>query len=99
METVLLAILIIATIVALTLTIGRRSARRAERHIGAWAWITYVGLGAGMMFGAMSMEHALLSTFMWTKLTAFIFTGLYLVRGRMQRGERLLPMRRALAAE
>jgi len=98
METLIFGALIVAAVATLTLTIGRHSARRAERHIGAWAWMTYVFLGAGMMFGAMSIEHALLSTFMWTKLSAFIFTGLCLARGRLQRGERLLPGRRTLAA-
>lgn len=98
METLIFATLIVAAVTTLSLTIGRHSARRAERHIGAWAWITYVFLGAGMVFGAMSIEQALLSTFMWTKISAFIFTGLYLARGRIQRGERLLPGRRGLAA-
>ncbi len=98
MDTLVFGALIVAAVATLALTIGRHSARRAERHVGAWAWITYVALGAGMMFGAMSIEHALLSTFMWTKLSAFIFTGLYLACGRVQRGERLLPGRRSLTA-
>jgi len=95
--TVLLSASIVVALLAFGVTLGRHGARRAERHIGAWAWIVYVGLGTGMMFGAMTVEQVLLSTFMWTKLTVFIATGLWLVSGRIRRREPVLPGLRALA--
>lgn len=91
MVTMLAAIAIAVAVVTLAATVGRHGALRAERHIGAWAWMVYVFLGFGMMFGAMSIDHTLLSTFMWTKLSAFILTGLWLVQGRARRREPLLP--------
>jgi len=89
--TLILALAIVCCLLVFGVTFGRHGARRAEQHVGAWAWITYVGLGAGMMFGAMSVQQVLLSTFMWTKLTIFIATGLWLVSGRIRRRERVLP--------
>lgn len=97
MNLILCAVIVVAVGV-LGLTIGRRGARRAERHVGAWAWIAYVALGLGMIFGATSVQHVLLSAFMWTKLTVFLATGLWLVGGRIRRGESVLPGRRAFAA-
>lgn len=91
METYLLAALIVVAVVTLALTAGRTGALRAERHVGAWAWIAYLFLGFGMMFGAASVSHPVLSTFMWTKLTVFILTGAWLAQGRLRRREPLLP--------
>ena len=85
------AVAIVLTIVVLTLTAGRHGARRAEQHVGAWAWIVYLALGLGMMFGAMSISEPLLSVFMWTKLSAFILTGGWLANGRLHRREPLFP--------
>ncbi|MGH2631872.1 MAG: hypothetical protein ACRDG3_00555 [Tepidiformaceae bacterium] len=90
---------IVIAIVVLTLTAGRHGALRAERHVGAWAWIVYLTLGLGMMFGAMSISQPLLSVFMWTKLTAFILTGVWLAGGRVRRREPLLPGSRAAVAD
>lgn len=95
--TFVLSASIVVALVAFGVTLGARGARRAERHAGAWAWIAYVVLGAGMVFGAMSVQQVLLSTFMWTKLTVLIATGLWLVSGRIRRGERLLPGLRTVA--
>lgn len=89
--TLLLIVAVTATVAALALTGGRMAALRAERHVGAWAWIVYLTLGFGMMFGAMSVTHPVLSAFMWTKLTAFILTGAWLASGRLRRRERLFP--------
>jgi hypothetical protein len=89
--TLLLTISVAATVAVLALTGGRMAAQRAERHVGAWAWIVYLTLGFGMMFGAMSVSHPVLSAFMWTKLTAFILTGVWLANGRLRRRERLFP--------
>lgn len=95
----LAAAAIVLAVVTLTLTAGRHGALRAERHVGAWAWIVYLTLGLGMMFGAMSISQPLLSVFMWTKLTAFILTGIWLARGRLQRREPLFPGMRTAAAD
>jgi len=93
------AVAIVLTIVVLTLTAGRHGARRAEQHVGAWAWIVYLALGLGMMFGAMSISEPLLSVFMWTKLSAFILTGVWLANGRLRRREPLFPGGRAAIAD
>jgi hypothetical protein len=63
--------------------------RQAEEY--AWAWMIYLLLGVGMIFGATSVEQPLLSAFMWTKLTAFIVTGGWLFSGRLRRREALFP--------
>ena len=97
--TLLFALLIASAVAALAITVGPAAARRAERATGAWAWIIYVTLGFGMMFGAMSITHPLLSAFMWTKLTAFILTGTWLLTRRIRRGERLLPGSRRVTVE
>jgi multisubunit Na+/H+ antiporter MnhB subunit len=91
MPTLALAVIVISGVVLLALTYGRVAARRAERHVGAWAWLVYAGLGAGMVFGAMSIQQPVLSAFMWTKLSAFILTGLWLAQGRVRRHEPLFP--------
>ena len=91
MTTSVVAGIVIVTVVLFALTYGRRAARRAEGYVGAWAWLVYGGLGGGMIFGAMSIQHPILSAFMWTKLSAFILTGLWLAQGRVRRHERLFP--------
>lgn len=91
MGTYVFAAVIVVAVVALALTAGRTGAMRAERYVGAWAWIVYLFLGFGMMFGAASVSHPVLSTFMWTKLTVFILTGAWLAQGRLRRREPLLP--------
>jgi len=83
--------MVVAGVALLALTYGRVAARRAERYVGAWAWLVYAGLGAGMVFGALSMQHPVLSAFMWTKLSAFILTGVWLAQGRVRRHEPLFP--------
>jgi hypothetical protein len=95
--TLIIAAVIVCSLLLFGATFGLRGARRAEKHIGAWAWVLYVGLGTGMMFGAMSVQQVLISTFMWTKLTVLIATGLWLVSGRIRRRERVLPGLRVLA--
>jgi len=95
----LTAVAIVLTVVVLTLTAGRHGARRAEQRVGAWAWIVYLALGLGMMFGAMSISEPLLSVFMWTKLSAFILTGVWLANGRLRRREPLFPRGRAAIAD
>jgi hypothetical protein len=96
--TLLLVILIAAAVAGLALSVGPTAARRAEKATGAWAWIIYLGLGLGMIFGAMSISYPLLSAFMWTKLTAFILTGTWLLSGRIRRHEPLFPDLRRVAA-
>lgn len=91
----LLTAAIVLAVLAIGVTAGRHAAVRAERHTGAWAWMAYVFLGGGMVFGAMSMDHTLLAAFMWAKLTVFVGTGLWLVQGRWRRGESVLPRRLA----
>lgn len=91
MTTIIAAGIVIVVVALFALTYGRVAARRAERYVGAWAWLVYGGLGAGMIFGAMSIQHPLLSAFMWTKLSAFILTGAWLAQGRVRRHERLFP--------
>lgn len=91
MTTSVVAGIVIVAVAVLALTYGRMAARRAEGYIGAWAWLVYGGLGAGMIFGAMSITQPVLSAFMWTKLSAFILTGLWLAQGRVRRHERLFP--------
>ena len=95
----LAAAAIVLAIVVLTLTAGRHGAIRAERRVGAWAWLVYITLGVGMMFGAMSISQPLLSVFMWTKLTAFILTGAWLAGGRLRRREPLFPGGQAAIAD
>jgi hypothetical protein len=90
--TLLLALLIVTAVISLAGTAGVHAARRAEAHIGAWAWMLYLFLGIGMIFGARTIDHTLLSTFMWTKLTVFILTGCWLLAGRVRRREALFPM-------
>ena len=90
-ETALLAVVVAASVAILALTGGRIAALRAEHHVGAWAWIVYLTLGFGMIFGALSISHPVLSAFMWTKLTAFILTGTWLAGNRLRRREPLFP--------
>lgn len=89
--TILLALLIALAVITLAVAFGFRAARRAESHIGAWAWLTYGFLGVGMIFGATSVADPLLSTFMWTKLIVFITTAAWLLAGRIRRGDAPLP--------
>ena len=91
MTTSVVAGIVIVAVALLALTYGRMAAQRAERYVGAWAWLVYGGLGAGMIFGAMSIQHPILSAFMWTKLSAFMLTGLWLAQGRVRRHEPLFP--------
>lgn len=89
--TLILALLIAAAVLTLAVAVGFRAARRAETRIGAWAWLVYGFLGVGMIFGATSVSNPLLSTFMWTKLTVFLVTAVWLLAGRMRRGDAPLP--------
>lgn len=91
MTTLVVAGIVVVLVALFALTYGRRAARRAEGYVGAWAWLVYGGLGAGMIFGAMSIQQPVLSAFMWTKLSAFILTGAWLAQGRVRRRERLFP--------
>ena len=89
--TLVLALFIATAVAAFAVTFGPAAARRAERAAGAWAWIIYLALGLGMIFGAVSISHPLLSTFLWTKLTAFILTGAWLASRRIRTGQPLFP--------
>lgn len=89
--TILLALLIALAVLVLAVAFGFRAAKRAESHIGAWAWLVYGFLGIGMIFGATSVADPLLSTFMWTKLIVFITTAGWLLVGRIRRGDAPLP--------
>ncbi len=89
--TLFLALLIAIAVLTLAVGVGFRAARRAEAYIGAWAWLVYAFLGAGMIFGATSVTNPLLSTFMWTKLTVFLVTATWLLAGRLRRGDAALP--------
>lgn len=74
----LLCGVIVAAVLALGWTVGRHGALRAERVLGGWAWPIYAGLGSGMIFGAVATSHLYLSAFMWTKVSVFLATGLWL---------------------
>ncbi|HKS92059.1 MAG TPA: hypothetical protein VJQ83_09045 [Tepidiformaceae bacterium] len=89
--TLFLALLIAGAVITLAVVVGFSAARRAENHIGAWAWLIYGFLGIGMIFGATSVSNPLLSTFMWTKLTVFLVTAAWLFAGRLRRGDSPLP--------
>lgn len=89
--TLILALLIVCAVLALAGTVGVRAARRAEMHAGAWAWMVYLFLGIGMIFGARTIDQVFLSAFMWTKLSVFIATGCWLLLRRLRRRESLLP--------
>jgi len=89
--TLFLALFIATAVLAFAAGLGFRTARRAEAHIGAWAWLVYGCLGVGMIFGATSVTNPLISTFMWTKLGVFLVTAAWLLAGRLRRGEAALP--------